>query len=117
MMLGQTLKELARTSDELVALELLPDLVLLGRTRAAAAAAGLSLNQYVLGACRAFLDRAAEDEWATLMSRLRDGAEPGDHPGRDGGAAEARCPCVRLWAGAAERRGQRPADIGDGGSA
>ena len=77
MMLGQTLKELARTSDELVALELLPDLVLLGRTREAAAAGGLSLNQYVLGACRAFLDRAGEEEWATLMSRLRDGAEPG----------------------------------------
>ena len=53
MMLGQTLKELARTSDESVALELLPDLVLLGRARAAAAAADLSLNQYVLGACRA----------------------------------------------------------------
>jgi hypothetical protein len=77
MMLGQTLKELARTSDETVALELLPDLVLLGRTRAAAAAAGSSLNGYVLGACRAFLERAGEDEWATLMSRLRDGAEPG----------------------------------------
>jgi hypothetical protein len=77
MMLGQTLKELARTSDESVALELLPDLVLLGRTRAAAAAAGLSLNQYVLGACRAFLDRGDEEAWATLMSRLRDGAEPG----------------------------------------
>jgi hypothetical protein len=77
MMLGQTLKELARTSDESVALELMPDLVLLGRTRAAAAAAGLSLNQYVLGACRAFIDRAGEEEWATLMSRLRDGAEPG----------------------------------------
>lgn len=77
MMLGQTLKELARTSDETVALELLPDLVLLGRTREAAATAGSSLNEYVLGACRAFLDRAGEDEWATLMSRLRDGAEPG----------------------------------------
>ena len=77
MMLGRTLKELARTSDESVALELMPDLVLLGRTRAAATAAGLSLNQYVLGACRAFLDRAGEEEWATLMSRLRDGAEPG----------------------------------------
>ena len=77
LMLGQTLKELARTSDESVALELMPDLVLLGRTRAAATAAGLSLNQYVLGACRAFLDRAGEEEWATLMSRLRDGAEPG----------------------------------------
>ena len=77
MMLGQTLKELARSSDESVALELMPDLVLLGRTRAAATAAGLSLNQYVLGACRAFLDRAGEEEWATLMSRLRDGAEPG----------------------------------------
>ena len=57
---GTTLKELARTSDESVALELLPDLVLLARTRAAAAAAGLSLNQYVLDACRAFLDRAAK---------------------------------------------------------
>ena len=77
MMLGQTLKELARTSDETVALELLPDLVLLGRARAAAAAAGLALNQYVLGACRAFLDRAGEEEWTMLMSRLRDGAEPG----------------------------------------
>jgi hypothetical protein len=77
MMLGRTLKELARTSDESVALELMPDLVLLGRTRAAATAAGLSLNQYVLGACRAFLDRAGEEEWASLMSRLRDGAEPG----------------------------------------
>jgi hypothetical protein len=77
MMLGQTLKDLARTSDETVALELLPDLVLLGRARAAAAAADLSLNQYVLGACRAFLDRAGEEDWATLMSRLRDGAEPG----------------------------------------
>lgn len=77
MMLGQTLKELGRTSDESVALELLPDLVLLGRTREAAAAAGLSLNGYVLAACRAFLDRAGEEEWATLMSRLRDGAEPG----------------------------------------
>ena len=77
MMLGQTLKELARTSDESAVLELMPDLVLLARTRAAAAAAGLSLNQYVLGACRAFLDRAGEEEWATLMSRLRDGAEPG----------------------------------------
>ena len=42
MMLGQTLKELARTSDELAALELLPDLVLLGRARLAAAAADLS---------------------------------------------------------------------------
>jgi hypothetical protein len=80
MMLGQTLKELARTSDESVALELMPDLVLLGRTRAAAAAAGLSLNQYVLGACRAFLDRAGDEEWATLTSRLRDGAEPGVTP-------------------------------------
>jgi hypothetical protein len=77
MMLGRTLKELARTSDETVALELLPDLVLLGRTRAAAGAAGLSLNEYVLDACRGFLDRAGEEEWATLMSRLRDGAEPG----------------------------------------
>jgi hypothetical protein len=77
MMLGQTLKELARTSDESAALTLLPDLVLLARVRSAAAAAGLSLNQYVLAACRAFLDRAAEEEWATLMSRLRDGAEPG----------------------------------------
>ena len=77
MMLGQTLKELARTSDESVALELLPDLVLLGRAREAAAAADLSLNQYVLGACRAFLGRAGEEEWAALMSRLRDGAEPG----------------------------------------
>jgi len=77
MMLGHTLKELARTSDESVALELLPDLVLLAQARAAAAAAGLSLNQYVLDACRAFLDRAGEEEWATLMSRLRDGAEPG----------------------------------------
>jgi hypothetical protein len=77
MMLGQTLNELARTSDESVALSLLPDLVLLARARAAAAGAGLSLNQYVLGACRAFLDRAAEEEWTTLMGRLRDGAEPG----------------------------------------
>jgi hypothetical protein len=77
MMLGQTLKELARTSDESEVLELLPDLVLLARARAAAGAAGLSLNQYVLGACRAFLDRAGEEEWATFMSRLRDGAEPG----------------------------------------
>ena len=77
MMLGQTLKELARTSDESVALELLPDLVLLGRARAGAAAAGLSLNQYVLGACRAFLDRAGEEDWGILMSRLRDGAAPG----------------------------------------
>lgn len=77
MMLGQTLKELARASDESAVLELMPDLVLLARTRAAAAAADLSLNQYVLGACRAFLDRAGEEEWATLMSRLRDGAEPG----------------------------------------
>jgi hypothetical protein len=77
MMLGQTLKELARTSDESVALELLPDLVLLGQARDAAAAADLSLNQYVLGACRGFLDHAGEEEWATLMSRLRDGAQPG----------------------------------------
>ena len=77
MMLGQTLKELARTSDESVVLELMPDLVLLGRTRSAAAVTGVSLNQYVLGACRAFLDRAGEEEWAILMSRLRDGAEPG----------------------------------------
>jgi hypothetical protein len=77
MMLGQTLKELARTPDESVVLELLPDLVLLSRTRAAAAAEGLSLNQYVLRACRAFLDGAGEAEWATLMSHLRDGAEPG----------------------------------------
>ena len=77
MMLGQTLKELARTADETVVLELMPDLVLLSRTRAAAAAEDLSLNQYVLGACRAFLDRAGEEEWATLMSHLRNGAEPG----------------------------------------
>jgi hypothetical protein len=77
MMLGQTLNELARTSDESAALALLPDLVMLARVRSAAAAAGLSLNQYVLAACRAFLDRAEEEEWATLMSRLRDGAEPG----------------------------------------
>jgi hypothetical protein len=77
MMLGQTLKQLARTSDESVALELLPDLVLLARTRAAAAAAGLSLNQYVLGACRVFLDRAGEEDWTTLMGHLRGGAEPG----------------------------------------
>lgn len=77
MMLGQTLNQLARTSDESVVLPLLPDLVLLARARAAAAPAGLSLNQYVLGACRAFLDGAGEEDWATLMSRLRDGAEPG----------------------------------------
>jgi hypothetical protein len=77
MMLGQTLKELAHASDETVALELMPDLVLLSRTQEAAAAAGLSLNRYVHGACRAFLERAGEEEWATLMSRLRDGAEPG----------------------------------------
>jgi hypothetical protein len=77
MMLGQTLKQLACTSDESVALELLPDLVLLSRARAAAAAADLSLNQYVLGACRVFLDRAGEEDWTTLMGHLRDGAEPG----------------------------------------
>jgi hypothetical protein len=77
MMLGQTLNQLARTSDESDVLPLLPDLVLLARAKAAAAPAGLSLNQYVLGACRAFLDGAGEEDWATLMSRLRDGAEPG----------------------------------------
>jgi hypothetical protein len=77
MMLGQTLKELARTADESVVLELMPDLVLLARAQAAAAATGMSLSQYVLGACRVFLDRADEEEWATLMSRMRDGAEPG----------------------------------------
>lgn len=77
MMLGHTLRQLERTSDESVALELLPDLVLLGRTRIAAAAAGLSLNQYVLGACRVFLDRADEEDWTKLMGHLRDGAEPG----------------------------------------
>jgi hypothetical protein len=77
MMLGQTLNELGRTSDESIALDLLPDVVLLARTQAAADAAGLSLNGYVLGACRAFLDRAGEEEWSALMSRLRDGAEPG----------------------------------------
>jgi hypothetical protein len=77
MMLGRMLKELARAPDESAAVELLPDLVLLGRTRAAAAMAALSLNQYVLRACRAFLDRADEAEWTVLMSRLRDGAEPG----------------------------------------
>jgi hypothetical protein len=77
MMLGQTLKELAETSDESVVVPLLPDLILLARARAAAEPAGLSLNRYVLGACRAFLDGAAEEDWATLMSRLRDGAEPG----------------------------------------
>ena len=77
MMLGQTLKELARTSDETVALELLPDLVLLGRTRAAATAAGLSLNQYVLGACRAFLEHAGEEDWATLTSHLKNTDDPG----------------------------------------
>jgi hypothetical protein len=77
MMLGQTLNELARSADESVALDLMPDLVLLGRARAAAAAAGLSLNQYVLGACRSLLERGDEEAWATLMSRLRDGAEPG----------------------------------------
>jgi hypothetical protein len=76
-MLGQMLKELARTADESVVLELMPDLVLLSRTRTAAAAEDLSLNQYVLGACRAFLDRAGKEEWATLMSHLWDGAEPG----------------------------------------
>jgi hypothetical protein len=121
MMLGRTLKELARTSDESVALELLPDLVLLGRTRAAAAAAGLSLNQYVLGACRAFLDRAGEDEWATLMSRLRDGAEPGIT--LVAMAAQLKlgasaCGCGRsLSASAGDQRGERSAAIGDGGSA
>lgn len=77
MMLGQTLKQLARTCDDSVAVELLPDIVLLGRARAAAAAADVSLNQFVLGACRAFLDRGGEEEWAQLMGRLRDGAEPG----------------------------------------
>ena len=77
MMLGRTLRQLEQTSDESVALELLPDLVLLGRTRIAAAAAGLPLNQYVLGACRVFLDRAGEEDWTTLMGHLRDGAEPG----------------------------------------
>jgi hypothetical protein len=77
MMLGETLKDLARTADESVAVELLPDLVLLGRARAAAAAAEVSLNQFVLAACRAFLDRGGEEEWSHLMSRLRDGAEPG----------------------------------------
>jgi hypothetical protein len=77
MMLGRALKELARTSDESVALELLPDLVLLARARAAAAATGMSLNQYVLGACQALLERADEEEWATLMSRMRGRAEPG----------------------------------------
>jgi hypothetical protein len=119
MMLGQTLKELARTSDESVALELLPDLVLLGRARAAAAAADLTLNQYVLGACRALLDRAGEEEWATLMSRLRDGAEPGvtlvalavqlklDH---------RACGCGRA-ADMNGERDERSADIRDRGSA
>ena len=81
MMLGRTLKELAETSDESVVVPLLPDLILLARARAAAEPAGLSLNQYVLGACRAFLDGAAEEDWATLMSRLgyeRFAAQGGD---------------------------------------
>ncbi len=77
MMLGATLKELARTSDESVVVELLPDLVLLGRARAAAAAEEVSLNQFVLAACRTLLDRGGEEEWSHLMSQLRDGAEPG----------------------------------------
>lgn len=77
MMLGQTLNQLARTSDESVALSLLPDLVLLARTRAAAAAAGQSLNAYVLAACQDFLNGAAEEEWTTLMGHLRDGDEAG----------------------------------------
>jgi hypothetical protein len=119
MMLGQTLKELARTSDESVVLELLPDLVLLGRARAAAAAAGLSLNQYVLGACRAFFDRADEEEWASLMSRLRDGAEPGVtlvamavRQRLDAGA----CRCGRGQAGMSGEGGITPAADAAGGS-
>ena len=77
MMFGQALRALECEADESLALGLLPDLVLLSRARAAAAALDLTLNQYLLGACRSFLERADEEEWATLMSRLRDGAEPG----------------------------------------
>jgi hypothetical protein len=115
MMLGRTLKELARTSDESVAVELLPDLVLLGRTRAAAAMAALSLNQYVLRACRAFLDRADEAEWTVLMSRLRDGAEPGITLVA---MAVARRLDAEACDGAHERpaRGQPPANALVGGS-
>jgi hypothetical protein len=115
MMLGQTLKELARTTDESLSVELLPDLVLLGRTRAAAATAGLSLNHYVLRACRSFLDRADEGEWAVLMSRLRDGAEPGITLVA---LAVARRLDAEACDGGHERpvRGQPPADALLGGS-
>jgi hypothetical protein len=120
MMLGQTLKELARASDESAALELLPDLVLLGRARLAAAAADLSLSHYVLGACRAFLEHAGEEQWATLMSRLRDGAEAGVtlvamavQLKLDGRA----CGCGRRAADMRGERGQRSADVSGRGSA
>lgn len=76
MMMGALLDQLARSRDDTLAHELVPDLVLLARARAAAAASGRPLHAYVLFACRRFMDAGREEAWTRLIGRFQDGADP-----------------------------------------
>ncbi|WP_395326979.1 hypothetical protein WBP06_09645 [Novosphingobium sp. BL-8H] len=48
-----------------------------GRVRATAAAAGLTATGFVRMAVADFTRAASEEDWATLMSALRNSADPG----------------------------------------
>ncbi len=76
-MLGRQLKLLLRTGDEATAVALLADVVLLARARSAARGAGRRLADVIAEACREFADHGSEDDWATCMSALRTGGDPG----------------------------------------
>ncbi|RDD63043.1 hypothetical protein [Ferruginivarius sediminum] len=73
MLLGQVLRDAGRHPDPVALLAEEPDIVLLARAQAAAAAAGESLGTFVQESVTAFLNGAEEDEWTQLVGYLQDG--------------------------------------------
>lgn len=75
--LGDILGEARRSASGFEAWLLRSDPALAGRVADASAQTGLSFTGYVRAALADFARFASEEDWATLMSSLRDSDDPG----------------------------------------
>ncbi len=76
-MLGDILAEARRSSGDFLRWLAATDAELTERVGEAAERAGETPAGFVRAAVAEFSERASEEDWATLMSRLRDSEEPG----------------------------------------
>jgi len=77
MMLGQVIRRLEDADDEAIR-SLVGDPALFARLRTAAGAMDRPAAAYAREAIGQFLHAGTEEEWATVIGRMRDDPAPGD---------------------------------------